>query len=270
MPVSSIHSAFSRSLGLSLLFLSGFLLAAAFPTDLHAQDSNQRRVELALIEGDVQLQQPDGQIVKAAAHMRIQQGATLTIGVGLAEIYFEDGASGYLSDSSKLVFTELDTNGNGRVTRLTLIQGTARFFANTRGVNVFSIETPNFTVSPNPLVDFSLTVDANGSAIIVARGTASVSRGDSTWTVNRGETSFLANGATEAKTVPTPLPDVFQTWFPVYAPILQPQFPSGITFTQPVYPLEPIPIPTGPAGIPRFGPRPPHPSGATRNGHVRP
>ena len=67
---------------------------------------------------------------KALANQPLQQGVTVTTGIGLAEVEFENGATGYVGDNSVLEFTELGISATRRVTRLMQKQGTGRFFAN--------------------------------------------------------------------------------------------------------------------------------------------
>jgi len=254
MPRSFIHYSLAFALLLSLTF--------SVCINARAQANNTpRTVRLAVVQGDVQVQRAgENTRVKATPNMAIDQGFTLYTGEGMAEIYFEDGATGYLGDNSALQFTELGASNTGRVTRLDLTQGDARFFANTRNVNVFSVKTPNFTVSPNPLVDFHVAVHGGGSEVAVHRGEASVKDNAQTLTADRGQTVSFPAGAAEAKLMATPPGDEFESWFPVI-PFYQPYSafpigppativspPSAPEYYPPPYPRLPRPVENSPAG----------------------
>jgi hypothetical protein len=249
MPRSSIHRV--PSIPCAAL-VAALFIALGFSANLSAQEGAKpaRTVNLAVVYGDVQVQNPgESTRVKAVVNTPMQQGAILYTGMGMAEIYFEDGATGYLGQDSILEFTELDSGNAGRITRLTLTQGDSRFFANTRDVNVFSIKTPTLTVSPHPLVDFHLRVHPTGSVVDVSRGEASVEddKGQ-TLVAGSGQAVTMAAGATQATLGVAPPSDAFDTWFPVL-PYYQPYS---------AFPIGPPPTLTSPPSTPVYYP-PPYP-----------
>jgi hypothetical protein len=141
---------------LALLFVISCLVLAAPPT-ARAQDnpgnqdgqgdySNVRIVRLSFVEGDVQYQQGDSDWQAAPMNLPLQEGFRLATGNGRAEIEFESGLIVRLADNSELDFTQLALLNGGRITQLTLVQGTIIATANPRTNDAVSILAPNIQV----------------------------------------------------------------------------------------------------------------------------
>ena len=109
----------------------------------------------------------------ALANMPLEQGDTLGTGDGVAEIEFENGATGYLGDNSALQFTVLSTGDAGPITRLTLLQGTARFYANVDG-GVFEVLSGGVTATLRERGDFRVDSYSDGISVSVFKGAVSV------------------------------------------------------------------------------------------------
>jgi hypothetical protein len=120
-----------RRFGLLMVLAAVSLVFASPPAALAYDYSYARVVRLSLVDGDVQVARADAQgWEQAVVNLPIQQGYSLATGRGRAEIEFESGATSRLADNSILQFTELALSSGGRITKLTLTQGTATFYAN--------------------------------------------------------------------------------------------------------------------------------------------
>ncbi len=100
-------------------------------------DVKRTRFQHAAPPGDwrcaQQAPQPGWEPVFIGQYATGARATSLGNGDGVAEIEFENGATGYLGDNSALQFTVLSAADTGLVTRLTLVQGSARFYANVDG-----------------------------------------------------------------------------------------------------------------------------------------
>src|SRR5665213_3894878 len=209
-------------LSLILAAFTSILLACA-PV-LYAQDvQNSRVIRLSLVNGNVQIQpvaQQGSQEGWQAAleNMPLQQGDTLATGDGVAEIEFENGATGFLGDNSALQFTELGTANGGLITRLSLTQGTARVFVRVGEADVFEIKSGDVVVSPQESSDFRVDSYADGVSVSVFKGQASVvspqaRAGSQTTVVEQGHMLSFHSGNSDAIDI-TEIPsrDQFDAW----------------------------------------------------------
>src|SRR5712692_2195104 len=140
---------------LMILALAGVVVS--IPPAASAYDYTYARVvRLSLVDGDVQVARPraenddqstDSGWEQAVVNLPIQQGFSVATGQGRAEIEFENGATARLADNSLLQFTELALSNGGRITRLTLTQGTATFYANLSRGDSFVVASPHLQVS---------------------------------------------------------------------------------------------------------------------------
>ena len=141
-----------------------------------------RVVRLSLAEGDVQVAQPrppnDGQSgsgwEQAVVNLPIQQGYTLATGQGRAEVEFESGATARLAENSVLQFTELALSNGGRITRLTLTQGTATFYARLSRDDSFVVATPHLQVVIPENARFRVDVSDAGTQVSALKGEVAV------------------------------------------------------------------------------------------------
>jgi FecR protein len=210
----------------SSIFASILILAAPA---LYAQ--NERVVRLGTVEGNAQVQHAAAPAVgnapaapqpgwePALANMPLVQGDTLGTGDGVAEIEFENGATGYLGDNSALQFTVLGAGDAGPITRLTLVQGTARFYANVDG-GVFEVLSGGVTVTLRERGDFRVDFYSDGISVSVFKGGASVATplalaagGSQTTELTPGQMLSFHNANPQALDI-TPLPnqDQLDAW----------------------------------------------------------
>ncbi len=211
---------------LRLLFASILILGTSV---LYGQ--NERVVRLGTVDGNVQVQHASPPAIGAAppapqpgwepalANMPLEQGDTLGTGDGVAEIEFENGATGYLGDNSALQFTVLSAGDTGPITRLTLVQGTARFYANVDG-GVFEVLSGGVTVTLRERGDFRVDSYSDGISVSVFKGGVSVvtplapaANGSQTTDLTQGQMLSFHNANPQALDI-TPLPneDQLDAW----------------------------------------------------------
>jgi hypothetical protein len=249
-------------LGLLLIFTALFFFPAS---TLRAQETSATRaVRLSSVEGDVQVRLPGEQVgQKATANSQLQQGVTLTTGIGLAEIDFEDGATAYVGDNATLELTELSFSPGapgGRITRITLTQGIVRFDANTRGVDTFAVLASGVTVSPQQLADFRLELGPDGTIVRVLQGDVLVTGANTNWTLRRGQTWSMAPGTIEGKITEAPQPSGYGYSLPLWTTTVP---PNSYWLKTPPY-SAPIPAAAPPLYLPG-GARIPHVPAAGRS-----
>ena len=105
------------------LLAMGFVL---FAQPAMAQDySNIRIVRLSFVEGTVEYQRPGQDWQDARLNLPIQEGFALRTTDGYAEVEFEDSLTLRLGTNAIVEFTGLALQNGGRVTKLTVPQGTA-------------------------------------------------------------------------------------------------------------------------------------------------
>lgn len=152
------------------------LLAFALPAAPQTNDySYVRIVRLSLVEGDVQLLRPsEGQWETALMNMPIRQDYSLATAQGRAEVEFESGAVARIAENTTLVFTELAMSDGGRITRLTLQQGTATFDANLSRNDIFEVHTPHLATAVTDNARYRVDVNAQGSWVSVWKGDVQV------------------------------------------------------------------------------------------------
>src|SRR6202049_1851338 len=91
-----------------------------------AQDySKIRIVRLSFVEGNVQYQRPGQDWQDAKLNLPIQEGFALRTADGYAEVEFEDALTLRLATNATVEFAGLALQNGGRITKLTIPQGTA-------------------------------------------------------------------------------------------------------------------------------------------------
>ena len=125
-----IHARPSFSSFLPTLSLIGAFCA---PVALASHNSGDREVRIVTVSGDVRLSPGDGKRPDlnrpwelAQRGDLVEQGASIATVDGRAEIEFEDGSTAYLAEKSLLSFSEI-SSGNKRITRMSLVTGSATF-----------------------------------------------------------------------------------------------------------------------------------------------
>lgn len=204
----------------NLLFIPvtiAILLAALFVSPARAADdgySYARIVRLSLVIGDVQLIRSDeAKWEPALMNMPIQQGFAIGTNDGRAEIEFENGGAIWLGENSILQFTELALSNGGRITKVTLSQGTATFDPNLATADTFLVTTAELKITPPVKSEFRVIVTKDTSSISVLRGQVSVSSLAGNEIVRKAETLALnANTPTDPKITSNAAPDDMDKW----------------------------------------------------------
>jgi len=208
----------NRSIFVMLLLLAGmscaFSARAATANVASNQTSYARVVRLSLVDGAVSIAHPgDSNWHPALANMPIQEGDTLASASGFAEVEFENGCVAYLAENSTLQFTRLSLENGGRMTEMTLMQGTASFYASPASQDSFEASTQDLSVAVLDKGLFRMDVTSGGSSVSVDAGTVSVSSSAGTSTLAKGQTLALrAEGSQGASVSKNSEPDAFDHW----------------------------------------------------------
>ncbi len=205
---------FRRYAGLALAMAALGMLCLLPPTAVSYDYSYARVVRLSLVEGDVQVARPDQQgWQQAVANLPIEQGFTVATGGGRAEIEFESGATARLADNSVLQFTELALSDGGRITKLTLTQGTATFYANLSQQDSFAVATPQLQVVIAGNSRFRADVYDDTSSVSVFKGDVRVDSRAGTNRVTKGHTLTYRSSEPDRVTLGrNPKPDAWDSW----------------------------------------------------------
>ena len=205
-------------LHLSLLsLLAAFGLALALPSSAPAYDySYARVVRLSWVDGDVQVSRPgeqDQTWEQATINLPIQQGYSIATGQGRAEVEFESGATARLAENSILQFTELALSGGGRITKLTLTQGTATFYANLAREDSFVVITPSLQATIPQSARFRVDAAEEGSQVSVLKGDVEVDSRAGTNRLTKGHTlAFRTSNPDEIQIERNAKPDEWDHW----------------------------------------------------------
>ena len=176
--------------------------------------SYARIVRLSLVSGDVQVvRSAEAKWEPALVNMPVQQGFTIGTNQGRAEVEFENGGAFWLGEHSVLQFAELALSNGGRITKLTLSQGTATFDANVASADSFLVTSPELQITSPAKSEFRVTVSKDSSSVSVIKGQVSVSSLAGTQAVRKGETLALnATAPTDAKITSNAAPDDYDKW----------------------------------------------------------
>ncbi len=174
--------------------------------------SYARIVRLSYVEGEVQVSRPhQDQWDVGALNMPIEQGFVIATQEGRAEVEFEDGTAARLSSNTVLQFTELALSNGGRITRLTLTQGTASFATQSGKADQFTVTTPRLDVAIPPHT--SVRVDVSGtSSVSVFHGKVNLNSFEGTREVKSGETAAFSNALGTVSISPNAAEDEWDRW----------------------------------------------------------
>ena len=249
------------------IFASILILPAP---SLYAQ--NERVVRLGTVDGNVQVQHAAPPAIGAApaapqpgwepalANMPLEQGDTLGTGDGVAEIEFENGATGYLGDNSALQFTVLSAADTGPITRLTLVQGSARFYANVDG-GVFEVLSGGVTATLRERGDFRVDSYSDGISVSVFKGGVSVvtplapaAGGSQTTELTQGQMLSFHNADPQAIDI-TALPNLDQldAWAEYSSAVIAEGARNALNYMTPVTPASPYTYPYGISDLYDYG-----------------
>ena len=170
------------------IFLTAALVLLARPVG--AEDySKIRIVRLSFVEGAVEYQSPGQDWQDAHLNLPIQEGFSLRTGDGYAEVEFEDALTVRLATNATVEFTTLALQNGGRVTKLTISQGTAIISAKLKREDAVSIAAPNLNIILPRNGRFRLDISPTESWVSVFHGKVEV---DS----DTGRTTLLSGGHT--------------------------------------------------------------------------
>ena len=180
---------------LSLAILATLALTTA-PTSAadNTTYSYARIVRLSYVNGDVQIVRTDksNKWEPAVMNMPVEQGFAIGTNNGRAEIELEHGSTIWLAENSVLQFTELALSNGGRVTRMTLSQGTATFDTSLSAGDAFELTTPSFRATPSNKSEFRVDMSGKNGAVSVFNGKVSVNDAAGAQDVPKGQT-FAVN-----------------------------------------------------------------------------
>lgn len=205
-------------LSFSLLSLAAFPFMT-MPRAARASDlSYARIVRLSVVSGDVQVSRPSHPGWEPAAeNMPMMQGMTLGTNDGYAEVQFEDGTTAWIAPNTLVQFTELALADGGRVTKLTLGQGTMSVLTVLRRGDSFSLATAEETITTPKNSLFRIDAFHDGASVSVLGGEVEVASAGETRLVPRGKTfayrSKLKNEALKDVALQTnPKADEWDRW----------------------------------------------------------
>ncbi|MGH9710577.1 MAG: DUF6600 domain-containing protein [Candidatus Acidiferrales bacterium] len=204
-----------RRSGISLLLLSFAaltLIGVAGPTQ--ASDlSYARIVRLSLVGGDVQVSRPGhAGWEAAAANMPVTQGVTIGTNDGRAEVQFEDGSTAWIAENTLVQFTELALSDGGRITKLTIAQGTVSIYADLKRADLFTVATPQEQISVPKRSLFRVDAFHDGASISVLQGELQVSSTAGVKTLVKGQTLAYKSKIETSEIRPNPKSDGWDRW----------------------------------------------------------
>jgi hypothetical protein len=202
-----------RQLSVLLALLAvGFVLLAQ---PARAQDySKIRIVRLSFVEGAVQYQRPGEDWQDATTNLPIQEGFALRTTDGYAEVECENSLAMRLGTNSTMEFTVLALLDGGRVTHLTLSQGTAIISAKPGREDAVSVVAANLTVKVPRDGRFRVDVSPTESWVTVFHGKVEVDSGSGTASLLGGGHTLHAdaNGLGSPEIAANPPQHDFDKW----------------------------------------------------------
>ncbi|MGH9704106.1 MAG: FecR domain-containing protein, partial [Candidatus Acidiferrales bacterium] len=201
----------SRRLAITLGLV--FLTLSGLSRPVRAQEySYARVVRLSVVQGDVQITHSDEKgWGPALINMPLQQGYTIGTNNGRARVEFENGATADIAENTVLQFTDLALSDGGRITRLTLTQGTATFYANLQSTDTFVVLTPQISVTVPERAEVRLDISKESSAVRVHQGEVNIDTPSGTQTVAKGRT-LIYSGNEEIRLERNSAADDWDRW----------------------------------------------------------
>ena len=200
-----------RFVALALLAV-GFMLLAQ---PAKSQDySNIRIVRLSFVEGDVQYQRPGQDWEDARLNLPIQEGFAIRTADGYAEVEFEGSVTLHLATNATVEFTELALQSGGRITKLTVPQGTAIISAKLKREDAVSVAAPNLNLNVPRDGRFRLDISPTESWVTVFHGKVQVdSHAGAPSLLSGGHTLHVgATGSGSPEVAGNPPQDDFDKW----------------------------------------------------------
>jgi hypothetical protein len=186
---------------LAALVILGLAAVPARATDTPSKASYTyaRIVRLSFVSGDVQIVRTDksNKWEPAVMNMPVEQGFAIGTNNGRAEIEFEQGSTLWLADNSVVQFTELALSNGGRITRVTLSEGTATFNTSLAAGDKFEVAAPSFRIDPSNKTEFRVDLSGKNGTVRVLGGKVNVGTDAGTQEVPKGQTAELKGKSAE-------------------------------------------------------------------------
>jgi hypothetical protein len=201
-----------NKLVLLALLAMGFVLLAQ---PAKAQDySTIRIVRLSFVEGSVEYERPGQDWQDAGLNLPIQEGFALRTTDGYAEVEFEDSLTLRLGTNAIVEFTGLALRNGGRVTKLTVPQGTAIISAKLKRDDAVSVVTPNLNLNLPRNGRFRVDISSTDSWVKVFHGRVEVSSHTGAISVLSGGHMLHvdASGSGSPEVASNPPQDAFDKW----------------------------------------------------------
>ena len=196
----------------TLLLVAGLVFLAR---PANGQDySSIRIVRLSFVEGTVEYQRPGQEWQDAGLNLPIQEGFVLRTVDGYAEVEFEDALTLRLATNAIVEFTGLTLQNGGRVTKLTVPQGTAIISAKLKREDALSVVIPNLNINLPRNGRFRMDISPAGSWVTVFHGKVEVnSYTGASSLLSGGHTLHVdASGARSPEVAGNPPQDDFDKW----------------------------------------------------------
>jgi hypothetical protein len=199
---------------LAIFSLPIFLVAALSPTARATEYSYARIVRLSYVSGDVQVSRGGRSgWEQALANMPIEQGFTIGTNDGRAEVEFEDGATIWIAENTVVQFTELSLSEGGRISHLTMAQGTVTAFANLKSADSFTLSAGQVQASVTKRALLRMDAFHDGASISVLSGSVEETSPAGMKAVQKGQTfAFNSKTADTAAVRQNPKPDSWDRW----------------------------------------------------------
>lgn len=197
-----------------LLLGCAVLLVTGAPRPVQASDlSYARIVRVSMVSGDVQISRPGHASWDAAVqNMPVTQGVAIGTNDGYAEIQFEDGTTAWISRNTLVQFTELALADGGRITKLTLAQGTLSIMTQMRRGDTFELSTSAETIAAPKNTFFRVDCFRDGASVSVLGGEVQVTSAAGTKTLAKGQTLAYQSKLNAVSLKSNPKPDDWDRW----------------------------------------------------------
>jgi hypothetical protein len=159
--------------------------------------SHARIVRLSFAEGTVTVQRPDAaEWAQAPVNTPLQEGFKLsTAENSFAEVEFENASTVRLGQLTLLEFTQLAlAPSGGKINRLTLQHGYATFHTLPESGDVYAVNTPSGTLTPQGKAMFRVDLDEGAERVEVFKGSVDMSSFLGSWTLAKNQVLELRPG----------------------------------------------------------------------------
>ena len=197
---------------LAALFSVCAFLAAAPPA--RSDVSHVRIVRLSYTAGDVQLRADSASAwQKAVVNTPLHEGMQLATGDGRAEVEFENGAMAWMASNTIMELSQLVLDEGGKLTLLTVAQGTASFNVDPAKLDSFAVQAGQLQIHPPRRARFRVDVFDDGASVSVLRGEVDVDSRDTAFHVNNKRTlAFRNDQVTDGTLEANPHSDAWDHW----------------------------------------------------------